>query len=110
MLAATAGSLEKVAVKDPIKPRLGLVAQTISQGSSPRTIKTANSIPHNRNQRLPLGDMVFRTSALMTALSILETISNKERPRIMSMMLKMSKKRSFLQILTHAKMRPAEDK
>src|SRR5688572_3003099 len=97
MLSATLGSLEKVAVKEPIKPNEGLVLQTMIQGSKPRTIKTAIRIPHIRNQRLPFLDMVFSTSALITALSILETISKRESPRITRIMLIISKQQ-FLKI------------
>ena len=95
-LSATLGSLEKVAVKEPIKPNEGLVPQTMSQGRKPRTIKTAKIIPHNKNQRLPFGDIVFSTSALITALSILETISKSESPRMTRIMLIISKPQ-FLQ-------------
>src|SRR5688500_3936948 len=102
MLSPTLGSLEKVAVKEPIKPNEGLVPQTMSQGSKPRTIKTAIRIPHTRNQRLPFGDIVFSTSALITALSILETISKSESPRIMRTILIISKPQFFTNLPQYA--------
>src|SRR5688500_14152878 len=102
-LSATLGSLEKVAVKEPIKPSEGLVLHTMSQGSNPRTIKTAKRIPHNRNQRRPLGDIVWSTSALITALSMLETISNNVSPRTISIILKMSKPRFFTNLFHQQK-------
>ncbi len=43
--SCTRGSLEKVAVSAPIRPSSGVVAQTIIQGSTPRTTKTATKRP-----------------------------------------------------------------
>ena len=74
------GSLENVAVKAPHGPSEGFVAQTIRSGSSPRTTKTAMTIPQVRNHFLALGFMVWRTSALMMALSTLLMISKRLRP------------------------------
>src|SRR3989338_3797179 len=76
----TKGSELKVAESDPKKPSDGTVIQMITQGSSPLMINTANRIPQRKNHRLAFWDIVPRTSALMTALSMLLTVSNKHRP------------------------------
>jgi len=76
----TAGSLENVASRAPAGPSDGVVAQTISHGRSPRTTKTAKIRPQKRNNFRAFCPIVARTSALMMALSMLETISKTERP------------------------------
>ena len=88
--SATAGSELKAAVNDPIGPKPGLTAQTIAQGSAPRSKNTAIKSPHKRNHFLALLLMVERTSALITALSIEETVSKSTRPRTTKMIDKIS--------------------
>ena len=80
----TAGSLENVAVKAPMGPSSGVVAQTITQGNKPLIINTANKRPQIRNHLLAFGDIVESTSAFTIALSILLITSNKQRPAIVS--------------------------
>ena len=80
IVSATCGSLLNVAVNAPKIPREGFAAKIISNGKNPRTITTAKRIPHVRNHFLALFPIVERTSALITALSILETISKRESP------------------------------
>ena len=87
MALMTAGSELNVAVSEPMKPNDGVDIQMMSQGNSPRTRKTAIKIPQRRNHLWARLDMVRRTSALMTALSIDETISKMARPRIIRMAL-----------------------
>lgn len=55
--AWTLGSLLNVAVSEPMSPSDGVTAQTMNHGNIPRTIKTAKSIPHNKNH--------FRAFSLM---------------------------------------------
>ena len=78
--ATTAGSLEKVASSAPRGPSDGVVSQTISHGRSPRTAKTTMIRPRRRNHLRAFSPIVARTSALMMALSMPETISKTERP------------------------------
>ena len=80
MAVATLGSLLKVEVKAPIRPNSGEVAQTISQGRSPLTANTAIINPQSKNHFLALGFIVWRTSALMMALSMLVIVSNTKSP------------------------------
>ena len=61
-------------------PSDGLVAQTITHGRSPRITKTAAIRPHRRNHLRARSLIVARTSALMMALSMLETVSKTMRP------------------------------
>ncbi len=79
--ATTLGSEENVAVKVPINPSSGTVKKTIKNGSKPLIRKTAIKIPHIKNQRLAFFPMVDKTSALITALSIEETVSKRARPK-----------------------------
>src|SRR3989344_99472 len=90
ILSITAGSELKVAVNEPINPNEGLVNQMINQGNKPLTTKTAIRIPQIKNQRLAFADMVLSTSALMTALSIPLTVSNKHNPITMRIMERIS--------------------
>lgn len=78
--SATAGSELKAAVKEPIGPKPGLTPQTMAQGSAPRSRKTAINSPQSKNHLLARRDMVERTSALITALSIEETVSKRIKP------------------------------
>lgn len=78
--AATLGSLLKVAVRAETGPSPEL-NHTISQGRTPLTTKTAITIPQSRNHLLALLPIVESTSALITALSMLETTSNKTSPK-----------------------------
>jgi len=66
-------------------PREGVASQTISQGSTPRMMKTAKRRPQSRNQRRYFSCMVERTSALMMALSMPETVSKRQRPATIRM-------------------------
>ncbi len=85
----TDGLLEKVATSEPIGPSFGVTAQTIIQGSNPLITKTANKNPQSKNQRRPFLPMVESTSALTMALSMLEIVSNRQRP---TMTIKMENK------------------
>ena len=78
--SATAGSELKAAVNDPIGPKPGLTAQTMAQGSAPRSKKTAIKSPQSKNHLLARWLMVERTSALITALSIEEIVSKSTSP------------------------------
>jgi len=82
MASATFGSLEKVAVSAPIKLRDGVVIHTITHGSSPRTTKTANIIPQNKNHRRALALIPESTSAFIMALSMLDIVSKRDKPII----------------------------
>jgi hypothetical protein len=90
MASWTAGSLLKVAVKAPTGPRDGIVAQTIRSGRTPLTRKTAISIPQSKNHWRIFLPMVERTSALMMALSMEETVSKRTKPATIKIMEKMS--------------------
>ena len=79
-------SEEKVAVTASSGPKPGVASQTISQGSKPLIKKTAINSPQTKNQRLALACMVDSTSALIIALSMLETTSNKHKPATIIMM------------------------
>lgn len=78
----TVGSLENVAKREPIGPSPGLTAHIIAQGRSPLITKTAKIIPQKRNHLRALACIVESTSAFIMALSILETISNKQSPKV----------------------------
>src|SRR3989338_8298208 len=80
MDSSTNGSLDQAADKICIGESVVLKAQTIIKGKSPRTKKTAINIPHVNNQRLARAPIVFKTSALMMALSTDETASKSDRP------------------------------
>ncbi len=90
MASMTNGSELNVAVSEPRKPSFGVDTQMISQGNKPRTRKTAKRMPHTKNQRWARFDIVLRTSALITALSILLIVSKRHRPRTMRIMERMS--------------------
>jgi len=75
-----------VAVKASMGPRDGWEDQTISQGYPPLMAKTANIIPHDKNHRLARIDMVESTSAFITALSMLVTVSKSARPTMIKTM------------------------
>src|SRR3989338_2387087 len=95
---AMLGSELNDAAKEPKKPRLGLFAHNITQGNKPLTKNTAIMIPHNKNHFLPFLDIVERTSALITALSMLITISKRlspKRVRIIENQLAISAKKSY---------------
>src|SRR5450759_1138424 len=79
-----------VDVNAPTGPRVGFVAHTMSHGSIPLTTKTANSNPYERNHFLARSDIVERTSALITALSMLLIVSNSIRPTTISIIEKIS--------------------
>ncbi len=87
---ATAGSELNVAVSAPRSPSAGFVSQRMRSGRSPRARKTAMSNPHRQNQRLAFAETVPRTSALMTALSMLLMVSKRLNPTIVSMLEKRS--------------------
>src|SRR3989344_2113698 len=87
----TLGSELNVAVNEPINPKEGLVNQMISQGSNPLTTNTAIRIPQIKNHLLAFWDIVLRTSALMTALSMPLTVSKRQSPTMIRIMEKMSK-------------------
>lgn len=76
----TLGSLLKVAINDPIGPRDGVAAQTITQGRRPRITNTAKKSPQTRNHRLAFFPIVESTSALMMALSTLLMTSKRQSP------------------------------
>src|SRR3989344_7580108 len=78
--SCTFGSELKAAVTTPTGPRDGLVIQTMVKGNMPLSKKTAIKSPQSRNHRLARSDMVDKTWALMTALSIDETVSNNINP------------------------------
>jgi hypothetical protein len=59
---------------------LVLKIQTIKKGKSPRIIKTELNIPQVKNHLLARGLIVANTSAFITALSIDDTVSKRERP------------------------------
>jgi hypothetical protein len=59
------------------------MTQTISQGRTPRTTKTAIKIPHVRNHLRARDCMPCKTSALMIALSMLVIDSKRTSPRTM---------------------------
>src|SRR3989338_1893088 len=84
------GSLLKLAVNAPHGPTDGLAIHTINHGKSPRTMKTPKKIPHIKNHLRHLTLMVDNTSALTTALSMLETTSNRQRPKMLKMMCPIS--------------------
>lgn len=83
------GSLLKVAVRASIGPKDGFTAQTISHGSNPRIKKTAKSKPQNKNHFLAFACIVERTSAFITALSMLEIASKRQRPRTITIIVVM---------------------
>lgn len=76
----TPKSEEKVAVKAPTGPKEGDTAQTMAQGKSPLTTKTATSIPQIKNHLRACWPMVDKTWALIMALSTDETVSKSTRP------------------------------
>ena len=80
MAAITAVSPDRVACITPQNPSEGLSIYTMMKGRTPRTTKTANNMPQKRNHRRAFLDMVERTSAFMTALSMLLTISKIMSP------------------------------
>lgn len=88
--SVTLGSPLKVAVREPIGPKLGETAQTISQGSAPRTTKTATKSPQVKNHLLALSPIVERIWALIMALSTDETVSKRISPKTIKMILKIS--------------------
>jgi len=63
-----------------------VASQTINQSNSPLTKKTAKNIPQTKNQRLAQACIFESTSALIIALSILETTSNKHKPATIKIM------------------------
>ncbi len=82
----TAGSELKVAINEPRNPSAGVVAQIISHGRNPLMMNTAISMPQMRNHLLAFGRIVPRTSALMTALSMLLMISKRQSPIMVRML------------------------
>jgi len=54
------------------------------RGRRPLTTITANKNPHKRNHLLARLDIVVKTSALITALSMEVIISKSERPKTVS--------------------------
>ncbi len=81
MALRAAGSPVRLAVKASQGPRPGVMTQTMSQGSTPRTPKTAIRIPQVRNHLRARACMPCRTSALMMALSMLVIDSKRASPR-----------------------------
>lgn len=59
--STTCGSPLNDAIKASQGPSVGFVAQIITHGNNPRTIKTAKTIPQRRNQRLARAETVPRT-------------------------------------------------
>src|SRR3989344_6958219 len=88
--SCTFGSELKAAVTTPAGPSDGLVIQTIAKGNRPLSKKTAIKRPQTKNHRLAFSDMVDKTWALITALSIEETVSNNTSPITIKMMEKTS--------------------
>ena len=84
----TAISPENVAVKEPIIPREGLNAQTIAQGKTPLTKNTAIKSPQTKNHLRIRAPIVESTSALIIALSIDETTSKRQSPKMVIMIEK----------------------
>ena len=93
--ACTPALPESAAVNAPIGPRLGTVAQTMAHGNRPRTTTTAMMNPQKRNHLRDFSSIVPRISALMTALSMLEMISNRQRPSTMRIMFPMCIERVY---------------
>ena len=85
MALRAAGSPVRLAVKASQGPRPGVMTQTMSQGRTPRTTKTAIRIPQVRNHLRARVCMPCRTSALMMALSMLVIDSKRASPRTMRM-------------------------
>ena len=81
--STTWGSPLKEAINASHGPSVGFVAQMMTQGNKPRTIKTANTIPQRRNHRLARAETVPRTWALITALSIELTTSKRTSQMMM---------------------------
>src|SRR3989344_6106193 len=77
-------SAEKDAINDSIGPRVGFAIQKISHGNKPLIKKTAINKPQTKNQRLAFKETFDKTSALMTALSMLLTASKTTKPRIVN--------------------------
>lgn len=84
MAVITLGSELKAAVNAPTSPSSGFITQTIAQGKTPLSIKTANKSPQNKNHFLAFLPIVDRTSAFIIALSIEEIVSNKINPQTVS--------------------------
>lgn len=80
----TCGSLLKAACNNPPGPRDGTTTHKMRKGSTPRTITTAKSIPHNKNHRRAFAPIPESTSAFIIALSMLLIISNKLSPTTVS--------------------------
>jgi hypothetical protein len=91
MAALMLGSLLKVAVREPRNPRDGVAAHTMSHGKRPRTIKTANNMPQNKNHFRALRLIPPNTSALIIALSTLEMTSKSARPMTMKIIENIAK-------------------
>src|SRR3989344_2006231 len=83
--SATTGSLDHAAERTCIGVSEVLKAQTMRNGSSPRTKNTEKNIPQVKNHLLALAPMPESTSALMMALSTEEIASKSERPSIVIM-------------------------
>ena len=71
-------------IKFAVRLTLVLKIQIIKKGKSPRMTKTAHKIPQVKNHRLARGLIVAKTSAFITALSIDDTVSKRERPTIIN--------------------------
>src|SRR3989344_3246645 len=82
MDSKTSGSLDQAADKICIGVRDVLKAQIITKGKTPRTKKTAMNIPQVRNSLRDRVPLVFKTSALIIALSTDETASKSDKPII----------------------------
>lgn len=80
MLSVNPGFVFKEAVSAPIGPNAGLSKYTNSQGNKPLSRKTEISMPQYKNHFLALRETFTNTSALIMALSIEDTISNKTKP------------------------------
>lgn len=88
--SVTLGSPLNVAVKEPIGPKDGETAQTISHGNTPRTTKTAIRSPQVKNHLFAFSPIPERTWALIMALSTDETVSKRAKPKTIKMIDKIS--------------------
>lgn len=75
------GSLEKAKVKTWKADKSGLASQIMTKGRPPRIKKTANKMPQNKKIFRYFSGTVFKTWALIIALSMLLMISNKTKPK-----------------------------
>src|SRR5262249_33579743 len=72
-------------VNAPKNPTDGFAIHTMNHGKSPRTKNTLKKIPQIKNHLRHFLSIVAKTSAFTTALSKLDTTSNKHNPNTLKM-------------------------